>query len=127
MKKTILGLLLAASAVSYAQPVPPLSWYLAPDQHLPLYNNRVSNSQASNNDAAAGIALLGLGLGIFAAHEANERREQAIREREAAEEAYRRRIESSPMSTVQRTYIPQCFMRQGYDQYGRLYYERVCL
>lgn len=84
-------------------------------------------TQSSNSDAIAGLAIIGIGLGIWANHQAEERRQLAIREYEMEMEARERRITSSPIATVQRTHIPQCITRVVADEHGRLFREKVCL
>lgn len=123
-----------ACSIAAAQTVPnvmPSNWEKmqrhAATEHAYFANGGWRERERGNNDAAAGVALLGIIVGVVAERNAELRREEIQREREFAAEQYRQRIESSPMSTVQRTYIKQCFIRQGYDQYGRLYRERVCL
>lgn len=132
--KFLAALSLAVSFTASAQVLPkimPDNWAemqrQAAIEHAYFANGGWRERERGHNDAAAGIALLGIIVGVVAERNAELRREEIQREREWAAEQYRQRIESSPMSTVQRTYIKQCFIRQGYDQYGRLYQERVCL
>ena len=133
-RKLITAIVAIACGIASAQTIPnvmPSNWEQmqrhAATEHAYFANGGWRERERANNDAAAGIAILGIGLGVWAAHQAEERRQMAIREREMEMEVYRRRIESSPMATVERTHIPQCILRTVRDQYGRLYQERVCL